>query len=122
MRQQTWQSNRGVRAENVGDTDVVNPWLSNGRNNFRSLDEIVASAVTADMSDREKAMALWFQQIQHRFHRSGDGTELGDPVRVFNVYGHNPCGCDACMMGGLWHGAGLKSGAVRQTFSIVVTP
>ncbi len=111
--EQTWQSNRAVRMENVGDTDVVNPWLSNGRNNFRSLDEIVASAVTADMSDREKAMALWFQQIQHRFHRSGDGTELGDPVRVFNVYGHNPCGCDACMMGGLWHRAGLKSAPVR---------
>jgi hypothetical protein len=111
--EQTWQSNRAVRMENVGDTDVINPWLSNARNNFRNLDEIVASAVTADMTDKDKAMALWFQQIQHRFHRSGDGQELGDPVKVFNVYGHNPCGCDACMMGGLWHRAGLKSAPVR---------
>ena len=48
---------------------------SNGRNNFRTLDEIVASAVTPGMSDREKAMALWFQQVSHRFHRGGYGRK-----------------------------------------------
>ena len=68
--EQTWQSNRAVRMENVGQTDVVNPWLSNGRNNFRNMDEIVAAAVTPGMSDKEKAMALWFQQIRQRFHRA----------------------------------------------------
>ena len=93
--EQTWQSNREVRMENVGRSDVVDPWLSNGRNNFRNLDEIVASAVTPGMNDREKAMALWFQLIRRRFRRSGTGPEPGDPVKVFNVYGHNPCGSDA---------------------------
>src|SRR5213076_2708359 len=29
--EQIWESNRTVRHENVGETDVVNPWLSNGR-------------------------------------------------------------------------------------------
>src|SRR5580700_2141013 len=33
--EQTWESNRSVRIENVGATDVVNPWLSNGQNDFR---------------------------------------------------------------------------------------
>ena len=28
---QSWQSNRAVRMENVGQTDLINPWLSNGR-------------------------------------------------------------------------------------------
>src|SRR5262245_50734620 len=56
--EQTWQSNRAVRMENVGQTDVVSPWLSNGRNNFRSINEIVAAAVTPEMSDAEKARAL----------------------------------------------------------------
>src|SRR5438128_8363984 len=42
---QTWESNRAVRLENIGDTDVINPWLSNGRNSFRNLGEIVSSAV-----------------------------------------------------------------------------
>ena len=40
--EQTWESNRAVRLENVGETDVLNPWLSNGRNDFRSLDAIYA--------------------------------------------------------------------------------
>src|SRR5947209_4534593 len=60
--EQTWQSNRAVRMENVGETDIVDPWLSNGRNNFRDIKEIVASAVTPGMSDGEKARALWYQQ------------------------------------------------------------
>ncbi len=126
---QSWQSNRAVRLENVGQTDLINPWLSNGRNNFRTLDEIVASALTpspspllpggrgkgegAVMSDKEKAMALWFQQVSHRFHRSGYGADLGDPVQVFNIYGHNVCGNDALIMGAYWQKAGLKSAPVR---------
>ncbi len=60
---QTWESNRSVRMENVGDADVVNPWLSNGRNNFRSVEEIVSSAVAPGMTDADKAFALWFQEI-----------------------------------------------------------
>ena len=106
--EQTWESNRAVRMENIGQTDVVNPWLSNGRNNFRNLDEIVAGAITPDMSDKEKALALWFQEIQNRFHSGGNNTELGDPVKVFNVYGHNTCGNDSICLAGLWHKAGLK--------------
>src|SRR5437762_5710599 len=39
---QTWESNRAVRLANVGETDVVNPWLSTGRNSFRTLGEIVS--------------------------------------------------------------------------------
>src|SRR5262245_49590803 len=27
--EQSWESNRAVRLENVGTTDVINPWLSN---------------------------------------------------------------------------------------------
>jgi hypothetical protein len=106
--EQTWESNRAVRLENVGETDIINPWLSNGRNSFRSLDEIVASAVEPGMTDREKAFALWFQEIRHRYHWAGDNAELGDSVKVFNVYGHNTCGNDSICLAGLWHRAGLK--------------
>jgi hypothetical protein len=106
--EQTWESNRAVRLENTGDTDVINPWLSNGRNGFRTLDEIVASAVRPGMTDNEKAHALWFQEICHRYHGAGDNDELGDPVKVFNVYGHNTCGNDSICLAGLWKRAGLK--------------
>jgi hypothetical protein len=105
---QTWESNRAVRLENVGETDVVNPWLSNGRNSFRTLGEIVSSAVDSSMTDREKAFALWFQEIRYRYHWAGDNKELGDPVKVFNVYGHNTCGNDSICLAGLWKRAGLK--------------
>jgi hypothetical protein len=106
--EQTWESNRAVRLENIGQTDVINPWLANGRNHFRNLDEIVASAVGPGMTDREKAHAIWFQEICHRYHWGGDNNELGDPVKVFNVYGHNTCGNDSICLAGLWKRAGLK--------------
>ena len=89
--EQTWESNRSVRIENAGETVVVNPWLSNGQNDFRSLDRIVAGAVEPGMTDREKARALWWQEVRHRFHLEGDNDELLDPVEVFNIYGYNTC-------------------------------
>ena len=60
------------------------------------------------MTDREKAQALWFQEIRHRYHWAGDNNELGDPVKVFNIYGHNTCGNDSICLAGLWKRAGLK--------------
>jgi hypothetical protein len=110
---QTWESNRSVRIENIGSTDVVNPWLSNGRNDFRSLKEIVSRVVKPGMTDREVAMALWWQEIQHRFHYEGDNHELLSPVKVFNVYGHNTCGNDSICLAGQWKQAGLKVAPAR---------
>jgi hypothetical protein len=112
--EQTWESNRAVRMENVGETDVVNPWLSNGRNNYRNLNEIVAAAVAPGMSDKEKAYALWFQEIGHRYHwNPGDNSELCDPVKVFNIYGYNTCGNDSICLAGLLRKAGLKAAPAR---------
>ncbi|MGO8701667.1 MAG: hypothetical protein ACLQVY_28625 [Limisphaerales bacterium] len=106
---QAWDSNRSVRMENVGETDVVNPWLSNGRNTFRSVAEIVASAITPEMTEAEKAYALWFREIQYRHHSGGDNDELLDPVKIFNVYGYNTCGNDSIGVATLWREAGLKA-------------
>ncbi|MDQ1329103.1 MAG: hypothetical protein QG641_2392, partial [Candidatus Poribacteria bacterium] len=100
---QTWESNRVVRMENIGETDVINPWLSNGRNNFRTIEEIVTSAVEPGMSDKEKAIALWYQETKHRYHFGTDDNEVIDPVKVFNVYGYNTCGNDSICLAGLWH-------------------
>jgi hypothetical protein len=111
--EQTWESNRAVRIENVGETDVVNPWLTNGRNDFRNLDAIVSRAIHKDMSQGEIAMALWWQEVQYRYHYDGDNTELSDPVKVFNVYGHNTCGNDSICLAGLWKKAGLKIAPAR---------
>jgi hypothetical protein len=111
--EQTWESNRSVRLENVGSTDVVNPWLSNGQNDFRTLDRIVARAVQPGMSEGDKARSLWWQEVGHRFHLEGDNNELLDPVKVFNVYGHNTCGNDSICLAGLWQKAGLRVAPAR---------
>src|SRR5688572_22958394 len=95
---QAWESNRAVRLENVGDADVVNPWLSNGKNTFRTVEEIIASATTPGMTDAEKATALWWIRAQHRYHWGVDGREEGDLVKTFNIYGYNTCGSDSMMM------------------------
>jgi hypothetical protein len=105
---QTWESNRAVRMENVGDTDVIDPWLSNGRNDFRSLPQIVAGALRPEMTDREKAIALWHLQTTHRFHASTGDAEANDPVKVLNVYGYTTCGDDSICLAGLWRTAGFK--------------
>jgi hypothetical protein len=105
---QSWESNRAVRLENVGDTDVINPWLSNGRNDFRSLKQIVAGACKPGMSEREKAIALWRLQTTHRFHAGTGDNESNDPVKVINVYGYTTCGNDSICMAGLWKAAGFK--------------
>jgi hypothetical protein len=110
---QEWESNRSVRMENIGATDISNPWLSNGRNNFRNVAEIVSAAVTPGMADAEKAFALWFQEIQYRHHSGGDNNELGDPVKVFNIYGYNTCGNDSIALATLWRAAGLKAAPAR---------
>jgi hypothetical protein len=105
---QTWESNRVVRMENVGETDVINPWLSNGHNDFRNLEEIVTGAVRPAMTDREKALALWRLQTTHRFHASTTDAEVNDPVKVFNVYGYTTCGDDSICLAGMWKTAGFK--------------
>src|SRR6516165_4261508 len=111
--EQTWESNRSVRMENTGETDVVNPWLVSGQNDFRSLDRIVARAIEPGMTDKEKARALWWQEVQHRFHLEGDNAELLDPVKVFNIYGYNTCGNDSICLAGLWRKLGLKVAPAR---------
>jgi hypothetical protein len=111
--EQTWESNRAVRMENVGDADVVNPWLSDGVN-LRTFDEVVAASITPGMTDAEKATAVWHQFIKHRYHYGGaDGSEEGDLIKVLHIYGYNTCGSDSMIMGGLWKQLGLKAAPAR---------
>ena len=116
---QTWESNRAVRMENVGDTDVVNPWLSNGRNNFRNIREIVEGTIRPEMSDREKAIALYYLEVKQRFHASTNDAESNDPVKVFNIYGYTTCGDDSISLAGLWRQAGLETRPARITGHVV---
>ncbi len=112
---QAWESNRSVRLENIGEADVVNPWLSNGRNHFRTIDELIATACEPGMTDREKVLAIYTLQRRHRFHATTGDDEVNNPVKVFNVYGYTLCGNDATCLAGLWRSAGMPARGARPT-------
>jgi hypothetical protein len=107
---QGWQPNRFMRFENIGDTDVVNPWITvNGKRNWRTLKEIAEEATVGCTTDREKAHAIWEFQRNHRFHATTWGRESDDAVKVYNIYGYTLCGNDAQVISDLWKAAGLKT-------------
>lgn len=106
---QGWQPNRSVLLENVGETDVVNPWLIvNGKRRWRTLAELARQAVGSYTEDRDKARAVWEFTRHHRFHACTWCGENNDAVKVFNVYGYTLCGNDAQVIADLWQAAGLK--------------
>ena len=106
---QEFEPNISVRMENVGDTDVVNPWvLVNGKRNWRTVEDIVAEAQAGRETDKERAVGIWQFEIGHRFHWTTGDAEDNDPVKVFNVYGYTLCGNDAHVISDLWRTAGFK--------------
>ncbi|MBC7287060.1 MAG: hypothetical protein H5T86_03255 [Armatimonadetes bacterium] len=110
------QPMRYVRIENVGDQPVRNPWvLVNGKRNWRSIEDVVAEVVRPGMSDEEKALRLWWFQVNHRFHATTDDEEDNDEIKVLNVYGYTLCGNDAEVLGHLFQAAGLKVRAGHPT-------
>ena len=107
---QGWQPNRFLRVENIGTTDVVNPWITvNGKRNWRTLKDIADEATAGCTTEREKARAIWEFQRNHRFHACTWDAECNDVVKVYNIYGYTLCGNDAQVISDLWKAAGLKT-------------
>lgn len=63
--EQTWESNRSVRMENVAEAKVINPWLNIGPIDFFSQQTIANSVVEGLSTDREKAWAIFYFYITH---------------------------------------------------------
>lgn len=66
-----------------------------------SLEAWRQSFIKPNMSDEEKALAIWRSVVMFRHQDSppkefveGDGC-VHDPIKVFNVYGYNMCCCSA---------------------------
>ncbi len=107
---QGWQSNRFLRLENIGETDVVNPWITvNGKRNWRTLKDIADEATAGYTTERDKARTIWEFQRTHRFHACTWDGECNDAVKVYNIYGYTLCGNDAQVISDLWKAAGLKT-------------
>jgi hypothetical protein len=91
--EQTWESSRSIRMENVGPTKVINPWLKIGPIDFFSQQTIANAVVEGLSTEREKALAMFYFYITHRYHKgNGDNTAQGDVSQAINVFGFNTCG------------------------------
>lgn len=116
---QSFQPMQSVRIENIGDTDIVNPWvLVNGRRNWRTAADILDAALRTygdprEMTPAEKARAIYEFARANRFHATTGDLEVKDPVKMFNVYGFALCGDNAPVLMDLWRLAGFK---VRRGF------
>jgi len=105
---QGWQPNRSVLIENVGRTDVRNPWLVvNGKRNWRTLGDVVAEATAGYETDADRARAIWEFRRRHRFHATTWDDECSDALKSLNVYGYTLCGNEARAINDLWKTAGL---------------
>ncbi len=106
---QGWQPNEFARIENVGETDVVNPWITvNGRGDWRTIQSIVTEAMRGCTTDADKARAIWEWQRSHRFHACTWDGEVDDAVKALNVYGYTLCGDEALVLKDLWKAAGFR--------------
>ena len=113
---QGWQPNRSALIENVGETDLVNPWLTvNGRRHWRAIADVVAEATRGTTTPADKARAIWEHHRRLRFHACTWDAECSDAVKVLNVYGYTLCGNEAQVMNDLWKTAGLK---VRRGYPV----
>ena len=77
--QQAWEANLSVRLENMGDEALKNPWITvNGKRHWRSIEDILAEILDDDMSEAEKARAIWEFARKHRYHfTTGDDEVKG---------------------------------------------
>lgn len=108
--EQTWESNRSIRMENVGAADVINPWLTIGPIDFFSQQTIADSVVKGLSTDRDKALAIFTFYITHRYHKgNGDNTSQGDVCQAINGFGFNTCGNSTLCISDLLDKVGIRN-------------
>jgi hypothetical protein len=107
--EQTWESSRSIRMENIGAANVINPWLKTGPVDFFSQQTIANSVVEGLSTEREKALAIFYFYITHRYHKgNGDNGAQGDVSQAINVFGFNTCGNSTLCLSDLLDKVGMR--------------
>lgn len=104
---QAFEPNLSVKMKNVGTTPVHNPWLIANGKDWRTVSSVVKGVIDDDMSDAEKALALWTFQRGGRFHASPYDRDNGNVIKMLNVYGYTLCGDDSYCLADLCREVGL---------------
>lgn len=105
-------TNRSITIANVGSDMVTNPRLIvNDQRNWYSTPDILNEIITPNMTDREKALAIWRFLVDNRYHGypAHNDIEVHDPVRFLNVYGYGFCDDAATNFMVLSEQAGVKA-------------
>jgi len=113
-----------IELVNVGQVDVVSPWLvANGEADWFDVEAILAEVAEAagGSSDQELAEALWaFLSDHHQHAHPGTfGGDPHDPVRFLNVYGYGFCDDAAYLYARLARWFGIPSRTWRLEGHIV---
>ncbi len=118
-----FQPNLSVTLKNVGQTDVRSAWLVVNGRDWYSIDTLLASIVEPDMSDREKAFAVYelFKKSFYHYNvaecRVDDEgylvSDVLDPVKMFNMYENNGCSLHAINLATMWQRLGLEARVIN---------
>jgi len=112
--EQVFEPNLYVAIENVGETDVVNPWLvANGQRDWWSVETMCREIRGGRrLTETEKAMSIW-QFVVDEVYDSRCGRawydDLADPVKLLNVYGFEGCVANAIVSRRLAEAMGLTA-------------
>ena len=105
---QGWQPNRSLKIENIGTTEVHNPWIVvNGRRDWRAPENVLAEAIRGYTQPADIARAIWEFRRRNRFHACTYDRETGDVLKSLCVYGYTLCGDEGSCIKGMWNRAGL---------------
>ncbi len=101
-----------VTLRNLDPRRTVAPHLKrHGDPDLTSVDSILKSILREDMTDEQKAIAIWQVIVDWRYHDypAEPGAEIHDPIKLINVYGYGFCDDCAQVFCGLTHAAGIKA-------------
>ncbi|MDP6125594.1 MAG: hypothetical protein QGH20_07560, partial [Candidatus Latescibacteria bacterium] len=105
-----FEVSRFIRIANRGDNHIVNPRIrANGHTDWWDVEQGLRDIIDPSMSDKEKALAIYWFVVSQRYHNPGDDGDLKDPIKFLGVYGYGFCTNTAILLAALWGSAGLES-------------
>ena len=102
----------GVVLRNLDRRRIIVPRLAHkGDPDLTSAASIVASITRGEMSDQQRALAIWEFLVDWRYHDypAEEWGEIHDPVKLVNVYGYGFCDDNAAAFCSLAREAGMKT-------------
>jgi len=100
-----------LRWENLSSRTLLPALRHKDWPDLTSTDGILKSILKKEMSDEEKAIAIWKFLVDWRYHYypAEGGQEIHDPVKFINVYGYGFCDDSAANFSVLCRQAGVKA-------------